>query len=294
MDYFCFEKVTTLSPPTKLNFDISKVGHQLGANLVRYRKATGMKQQWMASAFGVSLAQYRKYEKGSEIVKMHAVARWSIITGAPSVLLLLDTQFAPYLMDYNACWDSAPYYCTVSHASDTAFRSLLLLSYEMVGLDPDDIIEDEPSPNIRQALVDIDSHYYVRVAQNMKLIRQHLQLSQEKASELLDISDATYRQYEKKSNSPRIPFTFFAKTHAVFQLRSQWAETGSSDFAKFNRRRHQRLNALLPALKAASNQQRENLIQLFNSVATSLVEKQLSQELEQHAGLNKDEKKPRA
>lgn len=282
MDYFCFEKINAILSPQRLYIDSSMFAKQMGLNLIKYRKATVSSQSLMAKAFGVSLAQYRKYEKGVDLPKMHSVARWSIITGAPVYLLLSDTEYAPYLNLSHCYWQHSPFFCTVSHANENTFQSLLSLSKEIMG--NREVSEPYPHkvPSLQDVLQDIDSHYYVKVARNMKFIRQHLELTQEQVSELLDISDTTYRQYEKEVNQPRIPFSFFALSHAIFQLDDQWNKTGSSDFARFNHRKHWRLEQLIPLINQADSDQLEKVKTLFNSVAKGLIEEQLQHSLSEY------------
>ncbi|MGF1767807.1 XRE family transcriptional regulator [Enterovibrio makurazakiensis] len=279
MDYFCFEKINNLPAPMHLDFDNEGVAQQIGKNLVRYRRTTGAKQQSMADAFGVSIAQYRKYEKGVDVAKMHSVARWSIVTGSPNNLLLCGTEYSPYLNISSSCWEMAPFYCTVSHASDATFNSLCLLSQEITKSTITPIVSSGLVPDLSDVLLDIELNYYVKVAKNMMLIRDHLGLSQERLAEFLGISDKTYRQYEKPCNHPRIPFTFFARSHAALQLDNRWSETGTSDFSIFNRRRNNRLSMLSPIIRGANEAQKASLSQMFNAVSQELIEIQLEKEL---------------
>lgn len=262
--------------------DESDIAQKIAGNLVRYRHNTTVSQQTMADAFSVSLAQYRKYEKGIDLPKMHSVARWSIMTGSPNTLLLDGTNYVPYLKTPKVCWQTAPFLCTAAHASDLTFNSLLNLSKELINYQSTEVISEEKVPNLSSVLIDIEHNYYTKVAKNMKLIRRHLGLSQEALSEILGLSSHTYRQYEKECNSPRIPFPFFARSYAILQLSNHWIETGKSDFSIFNRRRYKRLALLSPIIQKANKTQIKALQLLFNPISQTLIEQQISDEVAQY------------
>lgn len=287
MDYFCFEKINELEAPLKLYVDESYMTHKIAYNLKKYRLQTTVNQQTMANAFSVSLSQYRKYEKGIDLPKMHSVARWSIMTGSPNTLLLDGTSYMPYLKSPKICWKTVPFLCTIAHASDLTFNSLLSLSKELINYQCSEIITEEKVPNLSAVLIDIEQNYYIKVAKNMKLIRQHLGLSQEALSEVLGLSNTTYRQYEKECNYPRIPFTFFARSHAILQLRNHWIETGTSNFSLFNRRRYKRISLLSPIIQQANEVQIKALQSLFNPISKTLIEQQISDEVDHYQSIKK-------
>ncbi|PSW22244.1 XRE family transcriptional regulator [Photobacterium sanctipauli] len=265
MDYFCFEAIKDQLSPRFIAFDDTECVQHVGNNLRQFRTATQLTQQSQANAMQVSIAQYRKYERGIDLPKMHSAARWSVLFGAPISLLFRNTC-------YQATFDEqpAPYffgvYHAITHASPNTFQALLQLTNEITGQPLEHCFRETPESDIQQVLGNIDEHYYTSVAKNLLLIRQSLSFSQEKMAELLGLSLSTYKQYEKLSNTPKIPVTFSARTHAILGLESQWAETGSSPFAIFSRRRRQRLDLLRPVFSQASAEQQQRLCQLYQSV----------------------------
>ncbi|RXJ71834.1 hypothetical protein CS022_14845 [Veronia nyctiphanis] len=285
MDYFCFEQINSLKEPLAITFDDENFAYQIGRNLLKYRKIADINQQVMAEAFGVSIAQYRKYEKGEDCPKMHSVARWSIITGSPNTLLLSDTDYAQYVSIPEKVWELVPFLCALSHSSDLVFNSLFSLSREIVDVASEQEVFFGDVPDLSNILIDIESNYYVKVAKNMKLIRDCLELSQDSLSELLGISLSAYQQYEKQINSPRISFSFFARSHSILQLNSRWATTGKTEFSKFNLRRNHRISLMLPIINSSSRHQKVSIQEIFKSVSQSLINEQLDSEISKYESL---------
>ncbi|GHD62206.1 helix-turn-helix transcriptional regulator [Jeongeupia chitinilytica] len=239
MDYFCFESVGCADRPIVIDFDKCEkdIAFSIGKSLSEFRKCLKKGQSDMAAYFDVSVSQYRKYEAGIDIPKMHSAARWSAITGAPLPLLFKHTAYARFFPTEEL--QCRRYFSFVAKSSDREFYSVLSLVSGKSGFG------SEMPPHDRElefelALEDVIHHYYYRVAKNIEAIQHHHQISRSEMSFLLGISSNTYARYITRPNEISIPIVFYARAHAALGIKTSWAETGKTFYALVNKRRKDR------------------------------------------------------
>jgi transcriptional regulator with XRE-family HTH domain len=190
-----------------LNFDeIEKdVPEILARNLASTRKSAGYSQSKMAQILGVSLTQYKKYESGVEVLKIHMAQRWALRFGKPFFYLLQDSSYSLAPQDTGTGlsfkWNLA------NSLSDSYFLKLL----DLVWLFSDQQPKEKPvikrritSEAVKEAFAELDNNTYITIARGIRGFRERFGISQDKMAELVDVSRSTYQQYEKENMQPRI------------------------------------------------------------------------------------------
>lgn len=193
--------------PKHLDFEKIEKGVPdiLAKNLASTRKSAGYSQSKMAEILGVSLTQYKKYEMGTEILKIHMAQKWALRFGKPFFYLLQNSNYdlAPReaINEISFKWNLA------NSLSDYYFMKLL----DIVWLFSDTQPAEKPlikrkitREMVKEAIDELDNSIYISIAKGVRAFRERFDISQDQMAELVGVSRSTYQQYEKETMSPRI------------------------------------------------------------------------------------------
>ncbi len=209
------ENKTTFTPKL-LDFSSIEIGARkaLADNLCLYRKSVNLPQARMARIFGVSLSQYKKYETGTEIVRVDLAQKWSLRFSTPFFYLLEGSGYGAGLTSsgtdnrLNFIWFLA------NSLTDEYFARLIDVLCVFTGK-PRPAKGVEPSGITRAHLVkvidEIENQMYIAIACGMQAIRNWFGGSQEQFAELMGVSLSTYQQYEKPTMKPRFSIFIAAR-----------------------------------------------------------------------------------
>lgn len=249
------------SPPD-FNSIEAGLSEQVGQNMRVVRSHLGQSQQHLAQRIGVSLSQYRKYEGGKDLPRLHSALLWSIETGVPTHWLFHDTGYQRWLnVPFNQHW--VPIFHFINRASPWALQAFQSVLTGMLGCygETHQLISLQKA---RQALSGdlIRDHYYHAVSEKLRQYRQNIGLSQDAAAQIMDISTEAYRRYETPNRC----------THFSINLVMRfWVATGtnpvelSSETLVFQYREKQRDNfrIILPLLEQLDSAQLNQLSSLM-------------------------------
>ncbi|QZA82355.1 helix-turn-helix domain-containing protein [Deefgea piscis] len=265
LDYFCFESVECIGKPISVDFEKyeNNIAYAIGHSLADYRKCVKNGQQEMANCFGVSIGQYRKYEAGIDVPKMHSAARWSATTGAPLPLLFKYTEYAKFFPPEELIY--RPYFNLIAKSNDKNFYSLLsLLSGKPEWSNC--VAANDDALNFQQALDDVLTNYYFRVMKNFEAIRHFHNLSRGEMAHLLGVSSATYAKYVSQAEKISISLLLYARAHVALSIDTNWAKTGSTFYSLINKRRKDRtsvIEGLLQKLDKRNADNFQSMLSLF-------------------------------
>jgi transcriptional regulator with XRE-family HTH domain len=251
MDYFCFESVGYVENPIVVDFEKHEkdIAFCIGKSLSEFRKCLKKGQHEMADYFEVSVGQYRKYEAGIDMPKMHSAARWSALTGTPLPLLFKYTAYSKFFSKEELI--CREYFGFLSKSSNSEFYALLnLISGSAIFMK--DLDKSNDDLDFELALEDVLNNYYYRVMKNVEAIKCYHKISRSEMSFLLGVSSNTYGRYVRNPDKISIPLVFYARAHAVLGVRSSWAETGTSFYSLINKRRRDRIVFLEKIMKNLS------------------------------------------
>lgn len=241
------------------------LAEQVGQNLRVVRSRLGQSQQSLADRIGVSLSQYRKYESGKDLPRLHSALLWSIETGIPTHWLFSGTGYQRWLnVPFRPAW--IPILSFANEAPDWALQSVqaaltgMLECYEET--EPLHSLIDDRA-NISRKIFQED--YYHAVSEKLRLFRVRVGMSQDDAARVMGISTEAYRRYETPNRC----------THfSINMIMRFWVATEtnpielSSDTPVFKYRLKQRRNfgILLPLLEQLSREQLDQLNTLLQVV----------------------------
>lgn len=241
------------------------LGEQVGQNLRVVRSQLGLSQQLLAERIGVSLSQYRKYEAGKDLPRLHSALLWSIETGIPTHWLFSATGYQRWLnVPFKPAW--IPILSFANDAPDWALHSVHAALTGMLGCFDD----AEPLQSLQWDRQQISRHifqedYYRAVSEKLRKFRVRLGMSQDDAARVMGISTEAYRKYETPTKC----------THFSINLIMRfWVATGtnpielSSETPVFKYRLKQRRNfgVLLPLLEQMNKEQLNQLNTLLEVV----------------------------
>ncbi len=177
----------------------------VAANLIRFRKSQKLSQGAFAGLLDVSLSQYKKYESGSESIRLDVAHRLSLKCGMPIFHLLFGTKYAEYLdlPEAFAKFERIWFYANL--LTDEYFEKLcrVLLCFTktqpLIEIPPSGISREDFTASLEENIDDI----YLATSYGIKAARVHFELSQEHVAELIDVSLSTYQEYEKPANRPK-------------------------------------------------------------------------------------------
>lgn len=233
------------------------IGQHIGHNLQSVRRLLKLSQADIATLLGVSLSQYKKYEQGKDHLKIHLAARWSVLTGSNLYCLLLGSDYQQLLPQLSGYAALKPLNLLLSRLDKPSFASFLQLITPASLTVPFWHDPDEPEgfqwPRLMQQL---ESHYYVQIARNLRCWRQSKPLTQEEVAEQLGITPATYACYEREHDINRFSLLMAPRFSLAFGCNT-WFLGQGTDYAWYRVRQEARLKVLLnlwPILSLAQQQ----------------------------------------
>jgi transcriptional regulator with XRE-family HTH domain len=187
--------------------EIDEAATQIQANnLISTRKALGLSQSAVANFINVSMSQYKKYECGSELMRIHIAQRWSLHFGIPFFQLLKGSAYNPisYGVD-NKIPDE--WYLANSLSDEYFIRFVNIMRMFSCPDEPRLTVASIRQPishRIREsALFELDNTMYISIAAGLRNFRRRFSITQELMSEYLGLPLSTYQQYETKNDRPR-------------------------------------------------------------------------------------------
>ena len=178
---------------------------KVAANLLRFRKSQGMSQSRLAGILDVSLSQYKKYESGTESIRLDVSHRMALKCGMPIFYLLFGTKYAEYLPlpKFFESFDRIWFFANL--LTDEYFEKLcrVLLCFADK---PHDIVF--PKSGVTKEIFDLaleenQNEIYLATSLGIKAAREHFDLSQDYVAETMEVALSTYQEYEKAANRPK-------------------------------------------------------------------------------------------
>ncbi|WP_020407817.1 helix-turn-helix transcriptional regulator [Hahella ganghwensis] len=201
-------------PNQQVSFQVleKSIGQTMGSNLATVRRWQGMRSKDAALKLGLHPSTYHSYETGQAMLPNHVVARWSAVMGIPPHFLLKNTRYSsniPLEERGKLIEKIQPFIGLQTEMEFEVFvRDICLFTKQPL---PDfqevelrSRMLDQNFPNTVSEEVNDDLYGYV--AENLRSMRQKIQLSQQKMSELLQISDHIYRRIENLSKPTKFQF----------------------------------------------------------------------------------------
>lgn len=193
---------------------------QIGKNLRTVRSYLGLGQRDLSERIQVSLSQYRKYEAGQDLPRLHSALLWSLETGLPTHWLFYGTRYQQWLkLPFKPSWIPVLYF--VNRAPDWALEALHSV---LKGLLHEHHSTDNPFASLavlRSSLSHqlLRDPYYRAIAEKLRDFRLARGTSQEEAARLMGVSMAAYRKYETPELCPH---------YSINLIMRFWMATGTS------------------------------------------------------------------
>lgn len=236
------------APPDYTSIEAT-LAEQIGQNLRSVRSHLGLGQRVLSERMQVSLSQYRKYEAGQDLPRLHSALLWSIETGLPTHWLFYGSRYQQWLrLPFRPAWIPVLYF--VNRAPSWALQALHSVLNGLLGETEN---EANPLVSIAQMRSSLGGQllrdpYYRAVSEKLRDFRQQLGMSQEEVARLMGVSQAAYRKYETPELCPR---------YSVNMIMRFWMATGTSPLAlstetpvyQYREAQNANLKALLPKLE---------------------------------------------
>lgn len=189
--------------PPDYNALENNLATQIGQNLRTVRSSLALTQRGLSERIQVSLSQYRKYEAGQDLPRLHSALLWSLETGLPTHWLFYGTGYQQWLeLPFKPAWIPVLYF--VNRAPDWALEALHAV---LKGLLREYSAPDNPFSSLallRSSLSHqlLSNPYYQAIAEQLRDFRIAQSISQEEAARLMGVSIAAYRKYETPEVCP--------------------------------------------------------------------------------------------
>ncbi|WP_432721499.1 helix-turn-helix transcriptional regulator [Jeongeupia wiesaeckerbachi] len=241
---------------------------KIGRALEEIRGRLSVSQASMAHGFGVTVGQYRKYEAGIDMPKLHASARWSIISGVPIAMLFHKTRYVDFL-EINECdIELIPLYHTIANATDHVFYSGLKLVFQ----DSSWPVQEElrQCTALDSSLDGIGEQYCQVLSKNLESARASLALGKADMAEWLGIATNTYSRYVCESKKGSMPVYLYARIAAVSGAKQSWAMCGETTYSKLALKRDIRIQILKSLLSIEKGGRLQAIKGLFSHIGLNL------------------------
>lgn len=226
----------------------ANLAEQIGQNLRSVRTQLGLAQRGLSERMQISLSQYRKYEAGQDLPRLHSALLWSIETGLPTHWLFYGTPYQQWLqLPFRPTWTPVLYF--VNRAPDWALQALHAV---LSGLLPDQLDSANPFISLDDSRRQLSGQllrdpYYRAVSEKLRDYRRSKGMSQETAARLMGVSQAAYRKYETPELCPH---------YSVNMIMRFWMAHGTSPLAlstetpvyRYRQAQNSNFSVLLPCL----------------------------------------------
>lgn len=235
-------------PPDYVTIEAT-LAEQIGQNLRSVRSHLGLGQRGLSERMQVSLSQYRKYEAGQDLPRLHSALLWSIETGLPTHWLFYGSRYQQWLqLPFRPAWTPVLYF--VNRAQPWALEALQSVLKGLLDESDDDAEALVSVTQLRSSLSGqlLRDPYYRAVSEKLRDFRLQRGLSQEEAARLMGVSQAAYRKYETPELCPH---------YSVNMIMRFWMATGTSPLAlstetpvyRYRELQNANLKVLLPRLE---------------------------------------------
>ena len=247
-----------ITPPDYETLE-KRLSCDIGSQFIKARKLLNYSQTQFAKEMQLSNAQYCKYEKGTDMPKIHTITHWSIITGLPFYYPFYLSAYQPLLPVNADFWQYMEFFPACSHMNEQKFQALLDLLTGLGFASDASVLNYKNIDAIsKQELIeDTTNDFYSNIARNFKAQRLIMNWPQQKSAHALGLNLQTYRNYEGSNNPPKMPITLALRTVVLTKL-----DINSYSVRKlhlFRERQRQRYELLLPLLKKMSIEQKAQI-----------------------------------
>ncbi|MFC3852053.1 helix-turn-helix domain-containing protein [Salinispirillum marinum] len=165
----------------------------------RSRTDRGLSQSELASALGVSRAQYLRYESGNSVPRLHTVALWSLMTGGPPGILAGQVAYLPETPSIpSQIFRLANWLTLTDNPLFIGSLNVLAQVLDLPRFDPKDPSLHFDAEIQAAAIEEVRNQtLYAAIGANLRLIRQMLAYSQEDMANALGISTSHYLSVER-------------------------------------------------------------------------------------------------
>ncbi len=238
---------------------------RIGANLRLVRSQLGLSQTCLATILRVSHSQYRRYEKGHDLPRLHTAILWSVETGIPTHWLFSGTGYhARVGTSLRPAW--VPILHFVNSASPATLRSFQAALEGMAGVSPGSPLSPHTSPDLDECRGHIDERYYQVIARQLRRFRREHTISQDTIARRMGISTAAYKRYERPGRH------IYFSINLIMRF---WAATGVSPLEltrgtvifRYREQQNRNFGILLPMLDQLEQDQLQQLKRLTDVLA---------------------------
>lgn len=213
-------------------------------NFVAVRKQHARSQRRMADLLDLSLSQYKKFENGTEIPRLHTTAKWSLLTGNNIYVLLLNTPYAKLVPNIDPVYALRPFAFVIGHLNPSMFTAWLNVIAASAELSCH--YEEVPSYEVidlAKVFDNFELKYYQNIAQNLRAFRAKHGFSQHYVAERMGMSAQAYAAYESIESPSRIPLTSALRFAATFNVNTASLSAGTF-YGAYRARQDRRLAAV--------------------------------------------------
>lgn len=199
-----------------IDFERNEIGIKevIGCNIAQVRKRQKMTQRQAADLMGTSLAQWKKYELGQDVMRTDTASIWCCNTGTPMQRLLLDTAYSTHPHDepLTRCLDRLSF--CLSRMKGQHFEHVLYTLSHVFCLKFTAPRFADTAPGCIQFVGDskaLSREYFRAIGTGMQKYRKRTGLSQQEVAEGFNISLSAYQKYEQSCTPTRFSLILAAR-----------------------------------------------------------------------------------
>lgn len=257
---------STKRAPSIEDYEVMEQGvcDQIGQNLRVVRTQLGISQSELACLIGVSRSQYRRYEEGRDLPRLHTAILWSVETGIPTHWLFTGTGHHNWVdVPWHPSWVAVLYF--VNKAPGYALRSLQAALEGLAGSASTGTLAHYRNPGIDECRSCIDDRYYQAISKHLRRFRQEHSLSQDTMAHHLGISTAAYKRYEAFGTSIHFSILLIMRFWSASGI-SPMTLTRNTPVFQYRQQQNDNFAILLPLLNKLSVDQLESVKPLLDTL----------------------------
>jgi transcriptional regulator with XRE-family HTH domain len=237
---------------------------QIGANLRAVRQQLKISQSELAALINVSRSQYRRYEEGRDLPRLHTAILWSLETGIPTHWLFTGSGHHNWVdIPWHSAWVRILYF--INKAPAYALQALQTTLEGLTDQRSTGALQPYLNPNLDTCRACIGDHYYAAISQQLRQFRSEHQLSQETMAQHMGISSAAYKRYEAHGISVQFSMLLIMRFWSASGI-SPMTLTRDTPVFRYRQLQNDNFAILLPLLQPLSSQQFEHIHALLDTL----------------------------
>ncbi len=189
------------------------ISQQIGFNLITSRQAHSLTVKEAAKRLGIKTSTYHSYETGQAVMPAHMVARWSLVMGIPPHFIMKGTRYSSLIPDNERGQLLEKLQPFIGQQSLLDFEIFVrdicsFTGQQCPSFNGLELASKSISTNMMPKLLDeLENDFYTNIAENIKLVRNKLKLSQNNMADLLQTSSFIYQRAEKQATPHKFQCT---------------------------------------------------------------------------------------